>query len=676
MFFKTRTVLGLRDIFFKKFFESTQNYSFEEYVDLFRQIVANFRPINPQDVEVVSIKQLLDFLEENNFLLDNFKNRFYSHTVNKKINYILTNDGILDNQNFFSEVKRRLNYKLIPNQPNKDTLDYLLNNVFYESSDPIWINKIPKEELRKLFSFLSSNTFYQLNQPMTKYAQLLRSLDQLAKRCSGRAHEYDVLQMVPGYEDRENPFDTLQRELHEIIDKVYKKPRGEQFLSSDDQNYKQLLIIHNQCFKFIDKAFTNAHKFGISLSVNQSLLRIRQQLHRMRVLFPILIVNNEQDKIDNPIQLVIKLIKYNCQKNNIRSLVDESTQLISYEITQHTAKTGEKYITETKTEYFNMLKAALGGGFIVAILCVIKLLFSKIPASDFGYAFLYSINYSLGFIIIYVLGFTLATKQPAMTATTLVLALEEGMKKKINMAEKHLSFAKLFARLFRSQFIAFVGNVVMAFPVALLLILLIDLVFNYNVAETKWEKLILDLSPVHSSAIFHAAIAGVFLFISGLIAGSQSNRFKFSNLYYRIAEHPQLIQIFGRAFTKKMSTLLEKKGPGVISNFWFGVFLGSTASVGAFLGLDLDIRHITFAAGNLALGLYGNSFDVSITFILLGVLGVGLIGFANFIVSFTLALLLAMRSRSIPLKELLIIGSSVWYYFKTKPKKFFFPVND
>ena len=202
------------------------------------------------------------------------------------------------------------------------------------------------------------------------------------------------------------------------------------------------------------------------------------------------------------------------------------------------------------------------------------------------------------------------------------------------------------------------------------------MVFNYNVAETKWEKLILDLSPVHSSAIFHAAIAGVFLFISGLIAGSQSNRFKFSNLYYRIAEHPQLIQIFGRAFTKKMSTLLEKKGPGVISNFWFGVFLGSTASVGAFLGLDLDIRHITFAAGNLALGLYGNSFDVSITFILLGVLGVGLIGFANFIVSFTLALLLAMRSRSIPLKELLIIGSSVWYYFKTKPKKFFFPVND
>ena len=72
MFFKTRTVLGLRDIFFKKFFESTQNYSFEEYVDLFRQIVANFRPINPQDVEVVSIKQLLDFLEENNFLLENF----------------------------------------------------------------------------------------------------------------------------------------------------------------------------------------------------------------------------------------------------------------------------------------------------------------------------------------------------------------------------------------------------------------------------------------------------------------------------------------------------------------------------------------------------------------------------------------------------------------------------
>lgn len=48
---------------------------------------------------------------------------------------------------------------------------------------------------------------------------------------------------------------------------------------------------------------------------------------------------------------------------------------------------------------------------------------------------------------------------------------------------------------------------------------------------------------------------------------------------------------------------------GVISNFWFGTFLGSTAIIGIFLGLNLDIRHFTFASGNFALGLYGNHFN-------------------------------------------------------------------
>ena len=39
-------------------------------------------------------------------------------------------------------------------------------------------------------------------------------------------------------------------------------------------------------------------------------------------------------------------------------------------------------------------------------------------------------NYSFGFIAIYVLGFTLATKQPAMTAAALISALEDGLKSK------------------------------------------------------------------------------------------------------------------------------------------------------------------------------------------------------------------------------------------------------
>src|SRR5690606_11171791 len=162
-------------------------------------------------------------------------------------------------------------------------------------------------------------------------------------------------------------------------------------------------------------------------------------------------------------------------------LINKSTQILSYEITHHTALTGEHYITNNRKEYFKMLRSASLGGVIVAFLCIFKLLMSKIETSDFGHAFLYSMNYSFGFIAIYLFGATLATKQPAMTASALVSALEQGSKNNsISLSDKYRSFAVFFARVFRSQFIAFVGNVFLAFPIALFLIWIIDLAFHYN----------------------------------------------------------------------------------------------------------------------------------------------------------------------------------------------------
>lgn len=215
----------------------------------------------------------------------------------------------------------------------------------------------------------------------------------------------------------------------------------------------------------------------------------------------------------------------------------------------------------------------------------------------------------------------------------------------------------------------------MAFPVAFLGIWLIDLTFDYNIAETKWEKLVTDLSPIHSMAIFHAAIAGFFLFLSGIISGSIANRDKHFDVYYRIKEHPLLKLNFGKAKAEKISKWYERYWAGIISNFWFGVFLGSTASVGLFLGLNLDIRHITFASGNLALAIYGADYMVDNVMLFWGILGIGIIGFVNFLVSFGLSLGLAFRSRNIPLTELRPIITSIKQHFFRKPMSFFFPTE-
>src|SRR6218665_4097019 len=114
-----------------------------------------------------------------------------------------------------------------------------------------------------------------------------------------------------------------------------------------------------------------------------------------------------------------------------------------------------------------------------------------------------------------------------------------------------------------------------------------------------------------------------------MISGSIANRDKHVHVYYRIQEHPLLKKSFGREKAKKFADLYEKKWAGVISNFWFGIFMGSTASIGLFFGLNLDIRHITFASGNMALGLYGADFMVTLSLVIWCVVGIGVIGLVN-----------------------------------------------
>ena len=78
----------------------------------------------------------------------------------------------------------------------------------------------------------------------------------------------------------------------------------------------------------------------------------------------------------------------------------------------------------------------------------------------------------------------------------------------------------MVSKLFRSQFIAFVGNVLLSFPIALAIIYGLEILFGQNFAIEKSSTLLKDLDPFHSKALLHAALAGVYLFISGIIAGN------------------------------------------------------------------------------------------------------------------------------------------------------------
>ena len=620
-----------------------------------------------QSLKRTNFEVFLAYLKNNEEIKNNFRDYLFILFSNKSFAKALTDANILSENAFFPELKKRISYKFLPPVEDENTVSYIISKVLFNpKSDSNYIKNINPENGSEFFKLMEIEKISSL--PKVK-KELLISANILALRSVGNALEAGIAKMVPEYKNFDNPFVALQSELDSLIGR-FKEDENLQ-INSKDVDYKQIKIYLQQCLDFVDKAFKNASKFGISSKINQSLLKIRQQLRRIQDIIPILVVDNEEDVLTNSKNLVSNTLKYNSHRNNVRELIDDSTRLISHLITSHTAETGTHYIATSPKEYLKMFWKASGGGIIVGFLCIFKMMMSYSHGSEFSHAVLYSLNYAFGFIIIYLLGFTLATKQPAMTAATMAKVLSDESSSDKNYKE----FANLVAKLSRTQFIAFVGNVLWSFPVALAIIYGMDWFLEKNFAVAKADKLLKDLNPIESKAILHACIAGFFLFISGIISGNISNSSIFNQIPERISQSPFLNQVIGAKNSKKLSDFYTKHWAGIISNFWFGIFLGVIAPLGVFLGLDLDIRHITFSAGNFALALYGKGFDIDTYTFVISLVTIFLIGAFNFIVSFGLSMLLAFRSRKVNFGELTIIYKTILKYFIKNPLRFFIPLK-
>lgn len=620
-----------------------------------------------EGIKSADFTEVLNFFREHPQITESFK--YYLHHIfsDKTFNLSLTEANILSENAFVPELKKRILNKVLPPVVNEKTIWHMIDNVsFQPKNDLEFLHNIPEYEMNEFFRLLGISDF--IITPGVK-REILFSMNILSWRVTGSAMETEVVRMAPEYRNFDNPFLALQNELEELASEFEKDP-GLQ-LSSKDSRYKQIKIYIEHCLEFVTIAFKNSSKYGISGKINQSLLKIRQQVQRIYEIVQLLVIDEEKDVLINSKQLIFNILKYKSHRNNISELINDSTRLISHLITNHTAEAGAHYITSTRKEYMNMFYKASGGGIIVGALCVLKMLYGYVPGSDFSHAFLYSMNYAMGFVMIYLMRFTLATKQPAMTAATMTKVLsEEG-----NIKSDSTEFAHLVSKLFRSQFIAFVGNVLLSFPIALIIIYGLDVFFSQNLAVERSDKLLKDLDPFQSKAILHACIAGFYLFISGIISGNIGNNSVFYQIPERISKNIPIRRFFGKNFAKGMSAYYAKNWPGIVSNFWFGVFLGATAPVGLFLGLDLDIRHITFAAGNFAIGLYGKDFSVDAYTFWISFVTVFLIGFFNFLVSFSLSMFLAFRSRKLNFGQVSEIYKEIFRYFMKNPLRFFIPLS-
>jgi site-specific recombinase len=315
--------------------------------------------------------------------------------------------------------------------------------------------------------------------------------------------------------------------------------------------------------------------------------------------------------------------------------------MLALRVTDNAGRTGEHYITTDWPGYREMWRSAMGAGFIIAFMALLKIYASKLGLAPMNQAFVFSMNYALGFVLIHMLHFTIATKQPAMTAATIAAAVSESQSRG-DLGR----LADLIVDVLRSQFAAILGNVSIAFPTAIALAYSVAFITGGPFLDGgKAFHLLHELNPIASLAIPHAAIAGVCLFLSGLISGYFDNRAAYDRVPERISRLSWLRTIVGPDRAARTGQWVGENLGGIAGNFFFGIMLGSMGTIGLLFGLPLDIRHIAFAAANFAYALVALDFALPWQEYVWGAVGVALIGLTNLTVSFALALWVALRAR-------------------------------
>jgi site-specific recombinase len=265
---------------------------------------------------------------------------------------------------------------------------------------------------------------------------------------------------------------------------------------------------------------------------------------------------------------------------------------------------------------------------------------------------------------------TLATKQPAFTASALVNSFGATNNSRADLHKVAITIA----RTIRSQLASFAGNLLMVFPLTFLLAGLYHSVTGQFVVGGKdAHELLVSQHPFRSFSLLYACFTGFFLFLSGLIAGYVENHINYGKIAQRLKFHPVFKNTLKPQRLERLTTYVEKNFGALSGNLALGFFLGMAGFFGKIFGVPFDIRHITISAGNTGIAFFAVGRDESTGFLLTVFFGVLLIGLLNFLVSFSLAFLVAARSRGVRLRDYPDLFFILGRFFKKYPADFIRP---
>jgi site-specific recombinase len=578
--------------------------------------------------------------------------------------YLLSRIGLPGDRSFLDETMDRLSRRVLPAPRDDKNLAQLLERLFPTEAHAHWLRALdPNLALRFVNLVDDGKTWRPLAREAADAALLI------ATRLSALGLSEDIRERSPRVPLRESPLFQLPRACDALLAEL--EGVGQPDPADQVEAFQQVRSLFVECRYTIERVVSNLERFGVSVDVVYRLEVMSKNMARLEALLDQLMPGERQTRVASAVALLGRLVGDHIRDRSILDLARANMRLLARKIIERAGYTGEHYITSTRAEYGKMIASAAGGGALTSITAGIKLVTTGGGLPLFVDGMLAATNYSLSFILMQLLGLTLATKQPSMTAAALAATLRERQGQTSHDLD---ALVTVIARITRSQLAAAIGNIGLVVPACLA----IDYLVRVNtgapfLTAEKAGYVVHSLHPLASGTVFYAALTGVILWSSSIVAGWIENWAVYRRIPEAIAHH-RLGRYIGVGRMLRMSELFSRHIAGLGGNIALGFLLGMTPVLGTFFGLPLDVRHITLSTGSLTLAVVALGPLESLQQGVLGsMLGIGVIGILNFGVSFALALLVALRAREVASTERRSLVRAVLARLRAQPREFFLP---
>jgi site-specific recombinase len=609
-----------------------------------------------------AIDAAIDALRADPALREGFADAVGTLLAERRHRFLYAETGVLEPTSFSRTLRSRLGSRLLPHVADPGLLRDLFAASFQRDPDIDAVQAVPVGTWATLFELVATAPAFA-----AAAAQCALECDaaiaMLAARAAGLAVDPDRVRYDHAVRGSEAANEAEVLELPAAARRWIGTP-------GQPESPRELLRRLAAAQDAVETLRAAAPTHGTSLALTHGLHAAHQTLDRLRDLVLIRAAPDAGEQAARGAALFVQLVDAQRTEQSLRHVFSQVADDVALQITEHASETGEHYVTDDRPQWWRMLRAAGGAGVIVAAMALLKVFIAKAHLAPLWETLAICLNYGLGFVLIHLVHFTVATKQPAMTAALLAARLDQEDATPAGAAR----LADLIVRTVRTQVVAIVGNVALAVPTALLILSAWRAIAGESpVPLPKAQHMLAELHPWASWALLHAAIAGVCLFLAGVISGYYDNLCVFGRVGARLAAHPLLLRVLGPARTAHLARYVEHNLGALLGNVSFGFMLGGVGFIGFLTGLPIDIRHVAFASANTAYALATLQGQVPESTAMLAIAGVVLVGAVNVMVSYSLAFATAFRARHVRYERAGLVLRLVLKRLARRPHDFVWP---